>query len=76
MCTGHQGFLRACSRVDPRAPEQVALDDRNLRECLTETQSKEWPSLACADDDCVEAAAHGADLWLRVPVRFGQDAVS
>jgi len=27
---------------------------------------KERPGLACADDDCVEAAAHGADLWLRV----------
>ena len=71
--------------ISVRQTHRRDLTNRNVR-CgtfapppgLAKTEGKGWPGLACADDDCVEAAAHGADLWLRAPdqVRPGRRVVT
>jgi hypothetical protein len=52
---GHQGFGGRAAGVDTGAAEQLALDNRNLHPSLAKAEGKEWPGLACADDDGVEA---------------------
>jgi hypothetical protein len=75
---GHQGFGGRATGVDAGAAEQLALHDRDLRPGLNKAEGKERPGLTSTDDDCVEAAAHGVGLWLRLldQVRPGRRVVT
>ena len=75
---GNQGLGGRAAGVDAGAAEQLALDDGDLHPGLAETNGKGRARLAGADDDCVEAAIHDANLRLRPPdhVRPGRRGVT